>query len=364
MGSVSATEVRIELGARAYSVWVGSRLLAGRSTLRAAIRGDQVLIVSNETVAPLYLESVRAALDGLNCDELILPDGEAHKNLEQWERIHERLIGGGALRDACLVALGGGVIGDLVGFAAATYMRGIDFIQIPTTLLAQVDASVGGKTAVNHAAGKNLIGAFHQPRLVLADLDTLGTLAEREYRAGLAEVIKYGLIRDPSFFDWLERNIDALTAREPMAQGHAVVESVRHKAQVVAEDERERGARALLNLGHTFGHALESMTGYRRYLHGEAVAIGTVLAARLSDRLGRLERADRVRIERLLAKAGLPVELPPEIDPDALLVQMRRDKKNRAGALRLVLLDAIGAARLRDDVTDAQILRVLAPDVA
>lgn len=354
-------EVRIELGPAAYSVWVGQGLLGDGARLRGAVRGNQALIVSNETVAPLYLDPVRAALADLAQEALILPDGERHKNLDEWRRVHDRLIAGGFLRDACVIALGGGVVGDLAGFAAATYMRGIDFVQIPTTLLAQVDASVGGKTAVNHAAGKNLIGAFHQPRLVLADLDTLATLPEREFRAGLAEVIKYGLIRDAEFFDWLERNVAALLGRDPQALRHAVVESVRHKAAVVAADEREHGARALLNLGHTFGHALEALTDYRRYLHGEAVAIGMLLAARLSARLGTLALADPERVAALLGRAGLPLEPPPEIEPAALLERMRLDKKNRAGALRLVLLDALGAARVRDDVGDAEILAVLEP---
>ncbi len=354
-------EVRIELGPAAYSVWVGRGLLGDRARLRGAVRGNQALIVSNETVAPLYLEPVRDALAGLALETLVLPDGERYKNLDEWRRVQDRLIARGFLRDACVIALGGGVVGDLAGFAAATYMRGIDFVQIPTTLLAQVDASVGGKTAVNHRAGKNLIGAFHQPRLVLADLDALGTLPDREFRAGLAEVIKYGLIRDAGFLDWLDRHVDALLARDPAALGHAVVESVRHKAEVVAADEREHGARALLNLGHTFGHALEALTGYRRYLHGEAVAIGMLLAARLSARLGALDPADPERVADLLRRAGLPLQPPPEIAPAAMLERMRLDKKNRAGALRLVLLDALGAARVRDDADDGEILAVLHP---
>ena len=352
-------EVRIELGCRAYSVWVGRGLLAQSTELRALVRGDQVLIVSNETVAPLYLDALQAALTGLDVRVLILPDGEVHKNVAQWSAIHDALIGMGALRDACLITLGGGVVGDLGGFAAATYMRGIDFIQVPTTLLAQVDASVGGKTAINHSAGKNLIGAFHQPSLVLSDLDTLTTLTEREYRAGLAEVIKYGLIRDPEFLHWLDCNLTALGERDPRALHHAVIESVRHKAQVVALDERETGSRALLNLGHTFGHALESLTGYHRYLHGEAVAIGTALAAHLSVRLGTLPAADADWVEGLLTRAGLPVQLPIDLEPGAILEHMRRDKKNRAGGLRLVLFDALGAARLRDDVGENEIMGVL-----
>lgn len=352
------TTVEVALDSRAYPIWIGAGLLADSARWRGAIRGRHVLVVTNSTIAPLYLERVQAGLDGFVHNALILPDGEAHKTLANSERVFDALAALGANRDAAIIALGGGVIGDLAGFAAACWMRGIDFVQMPTTLLAMVDSSVGGKTGVNVPAGKNLVGAFHQPRAVVADTAALATLPEREYRAGLAEVVKYGAIGDAAFFAWLEAQADALNARDDAALAAAIAASCRHKAGVVARDEHEQGERALLNFGHTFGHALEAEAGYGTLLHGEAVAIGMVLAARLSADLGRAPRADADRLAALLAALGLPVALPPS-DTTRLLDRMRLDKKNLSGRLRLILWRGIGEADIVPDVGDAAIRRVL-----
>ncbi|NCT67200.1 MAG: 3-dehydroquinate synthase [Rhodanobacteraceae bacterium] len=350
--------VEVALGARSYPVWIGHGLLDDAARWRGAIGGRHVLVVTNETVAPLYLARVQAGLDGLRHATLVLPDGEAHKTLEQAARVFDALAALGATRDATIVALGGGVIGDLAGFAAACWMRGIDFVQMPTTLLAMVDSSVGGKTGVNLPAGKNLVGAFHQPRAVVADTATLATLPAREYRAGLAEVVKYGAIGDAALFAWLEAHADALNARDPSALAAAIAASCRHKAGVVARDEHEQSERALLNFGHTFGHALEAGTGYGTLLHGEAVAIGMVLAAKLSAELGRAPHADAERLAALLAALGLPVTLPP-CDPAQLLALMRLDKKNLAGRLRLILWRGLGRAEIVPDVDEGAIRAVL-----
>jgi 3-dehydroquinate synthase len=307
------------------------------------------MLVSNETVAPLYLDTVRRALAGYQLAQVILPDGESHKTLQVLNRIFDALLEHRFNRNCCLVALGGGVIGDMTGFAAASYQRGVDFIQIPTTLLAQVDSSVGGKTGVNHALGKNMIGAFHQPRCVLADTETLNTLDDRQLAAGLAEVIKYGLIMDAGFFTWLENNIERLIARDADALGYAIERSCQCKAEIVAADEREAGRRVLLNLGHTFGHAIETGMGYGNWLHGEAVAAGMTMAADLSARHGWLAGADLERIRRLLSRARLPVVAPPDIGRKQFLDLMAVDKKADDGGLRLVLLEAIGKARLSGD---------------
>jgi 3-dehydroquinate synthase len=352
------TTVEVALDSRAYPIWIGAGLLADTARWRGAIRGRHVLVVTNSTIAPLYLERVQAGLDGFVHNALILPDGEAHKTLANSERVFDALAALGANRDAAIIALGGGVIGDLAGFAAACWMRGIDFVQMPTTLLAMVDSSVGGKTGVNVPAGKNLVGAFHQPRAVVADTAALATLPEREYRAGLAEVVKYGAIGDAAFFAWLEAQADALNARDDAALAAAIAASCRHKAGVVARDEHEQGERALLNFGHTFGHALEAEAGYGTLLHGEAVAIGMVLAARLSADLGRAPRADAERLAALLAALGLPVALPPA-DTTRLLERMRLDKKNLSGRLRLILWRGIGEADIVPDVDEAAIRRVL-----
>ncbi|AKS40678.1 3-dehydroquinate synthase [Wenzhouxiangella marina] len=327
-----------------YPVYVGQGLLGMTSILDRHLEG-RVLVVSDQNVAKHYLDRLRPTLSRIQHKrKIILPAGEEYKTVASWQRILDELVELKAQRDATILALGGGVVGDMAGFAAASYMRGIRVIQMPTTLLAQVDAAVGGKTGVNHPQGKNLIGAFHQPAAVIADLDTLQTLDERDYRAGLAEVVKYGAIRDPGFFAWLDARADALAARVPDALVEAVYQSVRNKAEVVAADEKEAGQRALLNFGHTFGHALETFTAYQRYRHGEAVAIGMVLAARLSEFLGRCPTGTSDRLERLLQRLGLDTRLPADADPDRLLNLMRLDKKNRADQIRLILLDDIGQA--------------------
>ncbi len=351
MGVMETLEVA--LGERSYPIYIGSGLLGDPRWIRPHVPGRQVLVVSNETVAPLYLQPLRASLDGLEQADLILPDGEQYKTVATVETIWDRLLELRFDRNCTLVALGGGVVGDITGFAAACYQRGVHFIQVPTTLLAQVDSSVGGKTGVNHPLGKNMIGAFHQPRCVIADMDTLDTLDERQLRAGLAEVIKYGLIRDAEFFAWLEAHMDALLERRPGALTEAVLRSCRNKAEVVAADEREAGQRALLNLGHTFGHAIETGVGYGRWLHGEAVAAGMYMAAELSRRLGWLGNGELERIARLLERAGLPLAPPPGLDAGRMRELMAVDKKVVDGRLRLVLLRGIGHAVVTADFDPA-----------
>jgi 3-dehydroquinate synthase len=345
--------LHLDLGDRSYPIHIGPRLLRDPSLYQPHIRGRQVMMVSNETVAPLYLDAVSEALDGYQLEQVILPDGEEYKNLEVLKRIFDALLQKRFNRNCCLVALGGGVVGDMTGFAAASYQRGVDFIQIPTTLLAQVDSSVGGKTGVNHPLGKNMIGAFHQPRCVLADTDTLNTLEDRQLAAGLAEVIKYGLIMDADFFVWLENNIERLLARDTEALIYAIERSCRCKADIVAADERESGQRALLNLGHTFGHAIETGMGYGNWLHGEAVATGMLMAADLSARHGWLTELDVSRIRELLLRARLPVVAPPELGRQQFLDLMAVDKKAVDGGLRLILLEAIGTAVVRGDYDPA-----------
>ena len=354
-----ATTVQVELGERSYPIVIGAGLLTAPEPWSGLVRAPQILIVTNDTVAPLYEAPLRAALGDRRIETLRLPDGEQHKTLATVARIWDRLMEARYGRDCALVALGGGVIGDMAGFAAACYQRGVDYLQVPSTLLAQVDSSVGGKTAVNHPKGKNMIGAFHQPRLVLADTDTLATLPDRELRAGLAEVIKYGLIADGAFFGWLEDNIEALLAREPRALAHAIRVSCETKARIVAADEREAGRRALLNLGHTFGHAIETATGYGRWLHGEAVGAGMVMAADLSSRIGWLPDSAARRAAALIAAAGLPTRPPESLDPQRFLSLMAMDKKVRDGRLRLVLLREIGAAEVTADVDEADLRATL-----
>ncbi len=339
----------VDLGERSYPIHIGQGLLADKALLTPHIRGRQVLVVSNETVAPLYLEPVLGMLADHEVSTVILPDGEQYKNLETLNTIYTALLQHRLNRGCTLVALGGGVVGDITGFAAASYQRGVAFVQIPTTLLAQVDSSVGGKTGVNHPLGKNMIGAFHQPRCVLIDTDTLDTLDDRQLAAGLAEVIKYGLIHDADFFTWLEQNIGALKARDKQALAYAIERSCAIKAEIVAADERESGKRALLNLGHTFGHAIETGTGYGNWLHGEAVAAGMVMAADLSARHGWLAQTDVERTAALLRQAGLPVAPPPEMSEQQFLDLMAVDKKAVDSGLRLVLLKAIGTAVLTAD---------------
>ncbi len=341
--------LRVELGDRSYPIYIGAELLAQAALYRPHISGSQVMIVTNETVAPLYLEPVRAALEGLSVAELILPDGEAYKTLAVLERIFDALLERRFSRRCTLVALGGGVIGDMAGFAAACYQRGVPFIQVPTTLLAQVDSSVGGKTGVNHPLGKNMIGAFYQPQAVIADTASLDTLPDRELSAGIAEVIKYGLIRDPDFFAWLEAHLDGLLGRDRASLAHAIERSCRNKAEVVAADEREAGQRALLNLGHTFGHAIETGMGYGEWLHGEAVAAGMAMAAQLSRRLGWIEATAEQRIRALIGRARLPVTPPSALGPEDFLRLMAVDKKVLEGKLRLVLLRGIGEAVVTED---------------
>jgi len=357
----AALDIEVGFGARGYPIRIGAGLLDDARFWGDAMRGRRTLIVSDTNVAPLYADRVRAAMQGRGLDPavLALAAGEAHKNLDSASRIFDALAQLGATRDSFVVALGGGVVGDIAGFAAACWMRGIDFIQMPTTLLAMVDSSVGGKTGVDHAAGKNLVGAFHQPRAVIADLDTLATLPGRELRAGFAEVIKTACIGDAEFFEWLETRVDALLARDADALAHAIAICCRFKAGVVERDEREAGERALLNFGHSFGHAIETETGYGTLLHGEAVAIGMVLAARLSARLRMSTETDTQRVRVLLGRFGLPTELPPHLQPEALLARMRLDKKNRANALRLILWRGIGKAEIVEGVDEAAVRSIL-----
>lgn len=347
--------VNIDLGDRSYPIYIGQSLLQDKALLGRHIRGQQVLIVTNETIAPLFAQQVETALSDFDTRTVVLPDGEAHKNLTVLNQIFDALLEASFDRSCTLIALGGGVVGDMAGFAAASYQRGVDFIQIPTTLLAQVDSSVGGKTGVNHTQGKNMIGAFHQPRCVIADTNTLEPLPVSELRAGLAEVVKYGFIIDSDFFDWLESNLPALLAKNPDALAHAIRRSCEIKADIVANDERERGQRALLNLGHTFGHAIEAAAGYGSWLHGEAVAAGISMAADLSMRLGMIHDNEHRRGIAILEAAGLPTTPPADMTPEQFLHYMRKDKKTLGGTIRLILLDAIGSARLRDDFDPASL---------
>jgi 3-dehydroquinate synthase len=340
--------LRIELGERSYPILIGPGLLGDAALLAEAVPARDLLVVTSETVAPLYLARLERSLAGRRLAALALPDGERHKTLDTVARVFDALVGHRLNRDGCVIALGGGVVGDIAGFAAACYQRGVDFVQVPTTLLAQVDSSVGGKTGVNHPGGKNLIGAFHQPRAVVADTATLATLAPRELRAGLAEVIKYGLVADAVFLDWLEAHLEALLELDAAALAHAIRRSCEIKAGIVAEDEREHGRRALLNFGHTFGHAIETATAHAGWLHGEAVGVGMLLAADLSQRLGWLEAADVGRVRRLLARAGLPTVAPP-IGAARALELMGMDKKVLAGRVRLVLVERLGAGVVTGD---------------
>ena len=339
----------VDLGARSYPIHIGQQLLGKPELLAKYIAGRQVMVVSNETVAPLYLQAVLDMLAGFETATVILPDGEQFKNLDTLNSIFSALLENRFNRDCTLVALGGGVVGDITGFAAASYQRGVSFLQIPTTLLAQVDSSVGGKTGVNHPQGKNMIGAFHQPRCVLIDTDTLDTLDDRQLAAGLAEVIKYGLIHDVNFFAWLETNMDALKARDKQALAYAIERSCAIKAEIVAADERESGKRALLNLGHTFGHAIETGMGYGAWLHGEAIATGMLMAADLSARHGWLPAEAVQRTEKLLQQAGLPTTPPGSMNETQFRELMSIDKKVIAGSLRLVLLENMGKAIITGD---------------
>jgi 3-dehydroquinate synthase len=352
--------INVELGERSYPIHIGSGLLQQAALVCTHLVQPRVAIVTNDVVGPLYLAAFAQALQraGVRALQIAVPDGEAHKDWATLNRILDALLENRCERSTTLVALGGGVIGDLTGFAAAVFLRGVPFIQIPTTLLAQVDSSVGGKTGINHPLGKNMIGAFYQPRLVLADTDTLSTLPPREFAAGLAEIIKYGLILDRRFFDWLEAHIDRVNARDEHALTYAIRRSCEIKAAVVAGDERETAARALLNLGHTFGHAIEAGLSYGTWLHGEAVAAGTVLAARLSHAMGMLDAADVARVTALLERARLPVAAPA-LGADKYLHLMGMDKKVEAGRLRLILLRSIGEAYVTADFSPHELRKVL-----
>ncbi|RKR04396.1 3-dehydroquinate synthase [Kushneria sinocarnis] len=349
----------VELPERQYPIHIGPGLLERGELLTPHIAGRQVMIVTNETVAPRYLERLKAGLADYTVAEVILPDGEATKTLASVERIWDALLAHGFNRRCTLIALGGGVIGDMTGYAAACYQRGVAFIQVPTTLLAQVDSSVGGKTGVNHPRGKNMIGAFWQPKVVINDTATLATLPARELSAGLAEVIKYGLIRDEAFLGWLETNMSRLRALDDEALSHAVRRSCELKAEVVVADETEQGVRAHLNLGHTFGHAIEAAMGYGSWLHGEAVGAGMVMAAALSARLGWISETALQRTERIIAAAGLPRHAPAGVEAERLLELMRLDKKVLDDRLRLVLLQALGRACVTDEVADTQVRELL-----
>ncbi|WBY03528.1 3-dehydroquinate synthase [Ramlibacter tataouinensis] len=341
-------EVAIELGERRYPILIGSGLLGAATTWQGVPPAAAALIVSNETIAPLYLQQLAGALQGRfrQVHQVVLPDGEAHKDWSTLNRIFDALLAHGCDRKTVLFALGGGVVGDMTGFAAACYMRGVPFVQVPTTLLAQVDSSVGGKTAINHPLGKNMIGAFHQPARVVCDLDTLATLPARELSAGLAEVIKYGPIADMDFLAWIEEHLDALLRRDTAALAHAVRRSCEIKAAVVGQDERESGLRAILNFGHTFGHAIEAGLGYGQWLHGEAVGCGMVMALHLSRGLGLVDDALVERITRLVRAAGLPVQ-GPRLGAERYLELMRVDKKAEAGDIRFVVIEAPGRAGVR-----------------
>jgi 3-dehydroquinate synthase len=346
--SASPQQVRIALGDRSYDIRIGAGLFADAASWDGLPAAAAALVVTNTTVAPLYLERLRAALGQRyrSVFEVVLPDGEEHKDWATLNLIFDALLAHGCDRKTVLFALGGGVVGDMAGFAAASYMRGVPFVQVPTTLLAQVDSSVGGKTAINHPLGKNMIGAFYQPARVVCDLDTLKTLPAREMSAGLAEVIKYGPIADMAFFDWIEANIEALVAREPAALAHAVKRSCEIKADVVGQDERESGLRAILNFGHTFGHAIEAGLGYGEWLHGEAVGCGMVMGLRLSHKLGLVDEAFVQRVTALIARAGLPT-VGPALGAERYLELMRVDKKSEAGQIRFVVIERPGQAAVR-----------------
>lgn len=344
--------ITVTLGERSYPITIAAGLFNDSASFWPLKAGDRAMLVTNQTLAPLYLDKLHSLLEsaGVKVDRVILPDGEQYKTLAVMEQVFTALLEKPHGRDTTLIALGGGVIGDLTGFAAASYQRGVRFIQVPTTLLSQVDSSVGGKTAVNHPLGKNMIGAFYQPASVVIDLDCLKSLPQRELASGMAEVIKYGIILDAKFFDWLEQNLDALMALDGEAMAYCIRRCCELKADVVAADERETGQRALLNLGHTYGHAIEAHMGYGNWLHGEAVAAGMVMAARTAERLGQFDAADTDRIITLLKRAGLPVNGPDAMQPDDYLPHMMRDKKVLAGELRLVLPLAIGKAEVRGGV--------------
>jgi len=351
---MNTNSLTVDLGDRSYPIVIGAGLLASGFNLTEHMPGDSCLVVTNKTVGPLYFDKLRSCLGDIHVTHIELPDGESFKTVKTTETILDELIANRAGRDTTVIALGGGVVGDIAGFASACYMRGVAFVQVPTTLLAQVDSSVGGKTGVNHDGGKNLIGAFHQPNIVLIDTDTLATLPDREFRAGLAEVIKYGAMIDRDFFSWLEENMSALLDRNQDALAHAIRRSCELKAEVVAEDEKEAGKRALLNFGHTFGHAIENTMGYGDWLHGEAVAAGMAMAAAMSD----ITDSEQQRLTALLEAAGLPTA-PPKAGSGRLKEAMQLDKKIKANQLRLILLRSLGDAFVTADYSDEVLGEVL-----
>jgi len=351
--------LHVSLEDRSYPIYIGGDLLSQAALLTKHIKGKDVLIVTNTTVAPLYLQSVLTTLGNYRCESVILPDGEQYKTLDVLNDVFTKLLEEKFSRQVTLIALGGGVVGDMTGFAAACYQRGVPFIQIPTTLLSQVDSSVGGKTAVNHALGKNMIGAFYQPQCVIADTLTLMTLDDRQLSSGLAEVIKYGLINDPNFFDWLEQNMVGLMARDQTLLAEAIERSCQDKADVVASDELEQGVRALLNLGHTFGHAIETGMGYGNWLHGEAIAVGMLMAADLSQRMGWMQESDFARIKALFMAADLPVLAPEGMTSEQFMTLMSVDKKVQDGRIRLVLMRGIGQAIISDDYSASKLAETL-----
>ena len=361
---IAPLSMTVPLDERAYPIHVGAGLLRDSAWLASLLPARKVAIVSNDVVAPLYAAAIHAARAGAETHDIVLPDGESHKTLATVSKIFDALLEQRLARDDLIVALGGGVVGDMAGFAAACYQRGIGFVQIPTTLLAQVDSSVGGKTGVNHPLGKNMIGAFHQPRAVVADIDTLRSLSMRELRAGLAEVVKYGLICDVEFFGWLERNAERLLALDAESLMYAVHRCCTLKAEIVVRDEHEQGDRALLNLGHTFGHAIESATGYSRWLHGEAVAAGLLMAASMSERAGLMGKAELRRVESLLHKLGLRTDARGELSPAAARAAMSLDKKVKAGRARLILMRGIGRAFVTDDYAEETLAATLEAHLA
>ncbi len=348
-------KITIDLGNRSYPIYIGSSLINQEELFAPAIEAKNVLVVTNETVAPLYMEPLYSALESYNVHSIVLPDGEKFKTLAILETIYDELLQLRYDRSCTLIALGGGVIGDMTGYAAASYQRGVNFIQIPTTLLSQVDSSVGGKTGVNHPLGKNMIGAFHQPKAVLADIDTLNSLSDRELRAGIAEVIKYGLLIDEPFFHWLKHNMQALLDRDPIALSYAIERSCQIKAGIVTADEHEKGQRALLNLGHTFGHAIETGMGYGNWLHGEAVAAGMCMAADLSCRLGWIDEGDKQACIDLISTAGLPTKAPEEMNEQQFIDLMAHDKKVRDHTLNLVLFKGIGKTVLTNEFPEEKL---------
>ncbi|PKG40726.1 3-dehydroquinate synthase [Psychromonas sp. Urea-02u-13] len=352
-------KLTVDLGSRSYPIFIGEELLAQSDLFTGAITGKKVMIVTNEIVAPLYLATCKNSLQQFDIDEVILPDGEQFKTLATFETILSALLEKKHARDTTIIALGGGVIGDMAGFAAACYQRGVPFIQVPTTVLAQVDSSVGGKTAVNHPLGKNMIGAFYQPQAVIIDIGCLQTLPKREFAAGMAEVIKYGIIYDGNFFNWLEDNVAEIKALQPQAITHMIKRCCEIKAEIVAQDEKEHGIRALLNLGHTFGHAIEAEQGYGNWLHGEAVATGMVLAAKTALILGLIDRGQVEQIMQLIEQFDLPLTAPEKMSYAHFAQHMQLDKKVLNGQLRLILPTGIGRSEIYSDVSEAVLRSVI-----